>query len=195
MLVLGKCRLVCCPKTGSKFCTAALIRSTPNAIIHDGAASRYHAGVNEGPGQDRPSFGFVRYPVTWYESYWRHRLSYGWKDDHNIDRECQSDDLERFVESVVDRYPGWMGRYFEQWLGKDHESLAFVGRFENLVDDLCLGLKKFDQPFDESKLRATEPINVGNAKCFPAAMSGSTISKVVDSERRIIERFYAETIN
>jgi len=192
VLVLGKCRFICCPKTGSRFCTAALIRSTPNAIIYDGTGERYHVSVDRGPGRDRPAFGFVRHPVTWYESYWRHRMSHGWTTNHDIDRDCRSDDLNQFVESVLDQHCGWLGRYFEQWLGTDYQSLAYVGRFESLLDDLCKALEFFKQPFDEEKLRATSAVNVGDKDLHPAELDESLRQRIMESEHRLMSRFYEQ---
>lgn len=117
-------------------------------------------------------------------------MSHGWTDNHNIDRECQSDDLNEFVDLVVSRHPGWMGNYFEKWLGQDYDGLAYVGRFESLLDDLCKALKLFGQPFDEGRLRRTEPHNVGNKKLFPGELSEDLKLQVVKSEHRLISTFY-----
>jgi len=191
MLIMQKCRFVCCPKTGSKFSTSALVRATPYSVLHEGSARKYHTRVDEGPGLDLPSFGFVRHPVTWYESYWRYRMQTGWTENHPTDRDCKSDDLNEFVGGVVEKYPGWMSRYFQQWLGEDYQGLAFIGRFESLLDDLCLALRHFEQPFDEEKLRNTEARNVGDRELYPATLDPSLGERIIESESRIVSRFYA----
>jgi len=189
MLLFRKCRFLCVPKTASEFCTEALSRSC-KTVQH---SEKHHAGLGTKTGRNLPTFGVIRHPVTWYESYWRYRRMKGWKKAHNIDRECRSDDLETFITNVLDAHPGWLSHYYEIWFGEDLEQLPIVCRYENLLDDLCNTLTQLGEPFNRKKLRGTSNRNVGDRVKFPAPpLSEELQVRIIAAEHRIISKYYAE---
>lgn len=192
MLILNNSRFFCCPKTGSQFCTQAI---SSCCVVYE-HPEEYHAGVSAKSGNHLPTFGFVRHPVSWYESYWRYRMGSGWLDDgHQVDRDCKADNLEMFIENVLNQYPGWMSRGFEYWMGPNLDYFAFVGKYESLLDDLCSALNFFGEPYDEVKLRNTPAINVGDRARFPSSpLNNSIVKRIEESERRIIEKFYSANL-
>lgn len=195
MLILPNSRFLCCPKTASQFCSCAIKSAVANVVPHELEPDDYHAGLDDLRGSELPSFGFVRHPVTWYESYWRYRMTHGWESlTHDIDEHCRSHNLEVFVNNVVEMYPGWLSRGFEHWLGPDLSSLAFVGRYENVINDLCEALTKFGETFDERTIRSHARVNVGDRSAMPAEPLTERLKERIEaSEHRIIERFYSTT--
>lgn len=188
MLVLPNCRFVCCPKTGSLFCSTVIKQACPQ--VADCGQIGYHIGIDKAPGQGLPMFGFVRHPVTWYQSYWRHRMAKGWAN-FEPDLSCRSNHFPEFVERVIARHKGWQSRYFELWLGKDYASAAFVGRYENLVDDLCLALGMFREDFDASPIVNAPKKNVGDTARFPTEeLSPDLTRRLLASESQLVRRFY-----
>lgn len=51
------------------------------------------------------SFTIIRHPLGWYESYYRYRMSTGWRKDHFIDQHCTSGTFEEFVNGMLRAYP------------------------------------------------------------------------------------------
>tara|TARA_R110000868_G_scaffold148839_5_gene371069 strand:- start:10881 stop:11459 length:579 start_codon:yes stop_codon:yes gene_type:complete len=191
MLTLEHSQFICVPKTGSMFCTYAMVHSCEYAEIKWNDARSYHTPLSEVPYPNRPTFGFVRHPVAWYVSYWRHRMEHGWDEaGHVVDRVCRSDKFEVFMDNVLRQAPGWMGRYFSMWLGHDLKQLAFVGRNENLLEDLIDILNKLEEPFDEDKLRAYPRTNQGNREKFSVDIPTALRRRIEESEAYLIETYY-----
>ncbi len=118
----------------------------------------------------------------------------GWQDEHAIDRDCASTDFNEFARHVAERHPGWLCRYLEQWVGTEDQPAAFVGRFEQLQDDLIRGLRQFKEPVDEEALRATPPKNLGNYPKYPALWDGAVAVRMCESESRFLKRFYSDDL-
>ena len=192
MLILKRCRLIRVPKTGSTYCTAAIQRSCRNCWDIRDTDKHPHLAASEGP--QMPAFGFVRHPITWLESYWRHRCTHGWHPGLQIDQRCQSSEFPAFVENVLAKMDlGFVGREFETKLGDDYQDCGFVGRFERLTADLVAGLAFFGEDFNLSKLLDTEPENVGDRTRFPNPILPLELStRIVRSESRLMRRYYAD---
>lgn len=142
---------------------------------------------------DRFRFAFVRHPLTYYQSYWCFRMLRGWDSELTIDRTCQNDNFEKFVRAVLtEEAEGWVTRNYCRFLGKDFRLLDFVGRMENLADDLVIALTLAGESFDERALRATPPLNVSFAlpewkvRCtYPPDLRAA----VCKAEWRVMEHF------
>jgi len=191
MLILEKCRFVRVAKTGTQYCTKAILDGCESIPRELGGREEYHAPTSRGP--QLPAFGFVRHPLTWYESYWRHRMSTGRDDSSVIDEKCRSDDFLGFLGNVLSKLPaGYLGRTFEAMLGANYGDCQFVGRFENLTADLVSALSFFGEPVSVRKILASPPRNVGDRKKFPVVVLPDEISEqLVLFERDLVARFYA----
>jgi len=193
MLILQNCRMLCTPKTGSSWSSAAVLRASEHAKPFGEARGRYYHAELRGRFSQlshMPAMAFVRHPLTWYPSYWNHRIRVGWHQDHNIDRECASDDFQLFVSSVVTKFPGWLTTYLQRWIGTAERPAEFVGRWENLEDDLQRGLKFFGESFDEERLVSTPTENPGDYSKYPATWTESLKERVCESESELIDRYY-----
>ena len=51
------------------------------------------------------SFTIVRHPLNWYKSWYRYRIVTGWRNHHHIDRFCEADSFEGFVENMLKYNP------------------------------------------------------------------------------------------
>ena len=109
--------------------------------------------------QRRFSFGFVRYPPDWWRSYWAYRMATGWWDDHEIDSHAQSPIFEEFIENVVERLPGFLGDYYERFLGPPG-AVDFEGQSEALEDGLVTALTLAGESFNVAAIRRSKPMNV-----------------------------------
>lgn len=159
-------------------------------LTHRSCWHRTHLTPENFESIDLFSFCFIRHPVQWYKSFWgfrrRHRLrrphkilirqdplEYNWSKDFN-----------RFLSNMLDEFPdGYLTGLFKMFTSH----VNFVGKQENLVDDLVTALKTAGENFDEKKLRATEPKNVGQMS--PDINSGLH-ERLLKSESEIIEKYY-----
>lgn len=108
-------------------------------------------------------FCFVRHPLRWYESWYRYMSQphMDWKD---WGREGEpgrwhpnrplnglgDEDFNGFMENVVEARPGYVTEMFS-WYTRPE--VAFVGRQENLREDLIRVLDRLELPFDEELIR------------------------------------------
>lgn len=119
----------------------------------------------------------------------------GWEEEHTIiDRDCASTDFNEFVSRVVEVHPGWLSSHLENWVGTEDQPAAFIGRYEQLQDDLIHGLRQFGEPVDEDALRATPPENRSDYRRHPAVWDDAVAMQMCESESRILKRFYSDII-
>jgi len=89
--------------------------------------------------EGKAKFLFMRHPLDWYTSYWNHRNHQGWEGElHvgwnaiNIYQVRGASDFSGFLQQVLDEGIPLISQnrpLFEQ--------MDFIGRFENLRDELC----------------------------------------------------------
>jgi hypothetical protein len=148
-----------------------------------------HGDLSYSPHPDRFTFGFVRHPLTLYQSYWRFKAQHGWDERNPFDVDCREDAFERFVRRVLDLYPGWCSQMFADYVGPADRSIASVGRFESLVDDLVAALRCCDCAFDEAALRSTAPVNVSMTPLALCRWTSSLAEEVASAEAEAMNRF------
>lgn len=143
------------------------------------------------------SFCFVRHPVEWYKSFWCYRMLSKTLDLRFPADWCWSGDFDEFVNNVLDAYPvGYVTNLYQCYVGREADQLDFIGKQENLVDDLIKALTLAGEEFDEARLRKERHWNAAASR--PkfgklAVMSDETHKRIIDAERWIIETFYDST--
>lgn len=158
----------------------------PNVPLED-----RHIGLSETTRyRDRFTIAFVRHPLTWWQSYWAYRVRTGWLSRHPIDSRVKSDDFGEFIEKILTEIPGDLSRRYEMYVGPPKSTISFVGRFENLENDLVDALKQAGQDFDEAVLRAHPPENSTDYKKQPAVYTASQMERLAEAEAPAIKRFY-----
>jgi hypothetical protein len=186
------------PKTGGTWVTGAVLASGVPATAPDAPhyAAAYsatgHASLADVPEfADRFRVAFVRHPLDWWRSYWGHRMREGvWHEDEELDRLAGHEDFNEFVRRVIEHAPYRLGSMYDNFVGTPAHEVEFVGRFEHLVDDLCIALRLSGETFDEAVLRAFPPKNVNDYARFPAFYEPEVALALARSEHRAIERFY-----
>lgn len=93
------------------------------------------------------TFAFVRHPLTWYQSIW----AYCWKEKHwhygqHVKLACCKDaDFDAFIDKVASRFPkGFLNNFYAKWTKHCH----FVGKYENMYNDLVTALQTAKEKFD-----------------------------------------------
>lgn len=118
-------------------------------------------------------FCFVRDPMDWYESYWRFQMGHNWKiwritpkkiflkpakvwHPWNVLEDCSDDNFNEFLLKVAKNSPGYVSKMYSWYATED---INFVGKQENLAEDLIEVLKRMDFKFNPDKVRNFQKIN------------------------------------
>lgn len=123
------------------------------------------------PKQDNKSvfrFCFVRHPLRWYESFWKYMNGRGW-NDWGVQNSVRNwhvvstlnglgdPDFNGFVRNVVQARPGYVS---ELYFAYTKPGISFIGRTENLRDDLKYVLDSLRLPYKEDLLYQKPKANV-----------------------------------
>ena len=146
-------------------------------------------------------FTFVRHPLSWYASYWTFRnrtiqteKSNRWEFSGGIDyplgkldSQCESDKFETFVKNVV-RNKGYLKHLY--WcVTKD---CRYVGRQENLKNDLIYIWKALNEDFDEKIIKDMRRVNKSEEHPVYSQMMRDDICEV---EEDVINLYYTGSNN
>jgi hypothetical protein len=187
--VTPRVRFLHVPKTGGTFLTEAI--AAAGVPIETPEGSPGHASLAESLDySDRFTFAVIRHPLDYWRSYWAFRLRTGWDMDHELDRDFATDNFEEFIEAVIAHVPGAASHLYEQFVGPPEDEIDFVGRYENLVDDVCRALRLAGESFDEQVLRSYPKVNVSDYGVRGGLYPQSLATRLAESERGAIERFY-----
>lgn len=137
-------------------------------------------------------FCFVRHPLSWYESYFKYmnQPSRAWRNwgrpgslhtwhPHLALNGTASSDFNQFVRNVLRARPGYVTEMYG-WYAR--QETGFVGRQENLVDDLVSVLRGLDLDFDESIIRESPPLGVSPAPQSPLTWDPALRREVLTAE-------------
>jgi hypothetical protein len=162
-LLLPKSRILHVPKTGGTWLRQAVLAAVPGAQEFRIGGST-HATLAQVPCPERFTIAFVRHPLTWWLSFWRFHMGPArpYVVDHEICSTCWSDDFVAFLWNVVRRFPGECYRNALAFVGPPEREIEFIGRQENLVEDLIAALRQAGEEFDERLLRSVPPANVSD---------------------------------
>jgi hypothetical protein len=126
------------------------------------------------PPADPFYFCFVRHPLKWYESWfrWRNQLPGDpwagvpqWHMTTALKGACRGT-FSAFIRSVIARRPGFVS---EMYYSFTRPGIRFIGRQENLADDLITVLRQLNENFDEDFIRNYGRVNQSREKGAPIA--------------------------
>ena len=145
------------PKTGGTWAWKAL-ENAGVKFTNDGGHNTYTTESTK----YRKSFAFVRKPFDFYRSYWCYRTENKLTKWY-LEQYCWADNFEEFIQNVVkSRYP-YVTELYRTYIGQP-QVVDYIGRQENLTEDLIAILKMLDEDFDEKKLRETPKDNVSKTR-------------------------------
>jgi len=179
------------PKTGGSWVKKVIAASNiecRNYSISDNA----HIGLKDCPCLEKFKFAFVRHPVDLYRSYWQFKMTYGWDRNNPLDMECRSDSFHKFVRDVLDKFTGVYSKSLIDFVGETNDEIEFIGKYENLVDDLVFALKAAGEICDETFIRTFPVQNVSDKIAFPAVYTDQLENDVRSAESMVIKRFNYE---
>jgi len=202
------------PKTGGSWVRVAIRnsglvynRSKRYGMTHPSCWHTEHSTPNDAINfKGLFSSCFVRHPIEWHKSFWcyiyRRRSKVKSQqtlvDDkayalymHNSRdpiEQCWEQSYEKYLINVIERFPsGFLNKLYMQFT----PFVDFVGRQENLVDDLIYALNFAGENFDEYAIIDTKPINITKKLKKLCVTSKKLEDKILETESRIIKKFYA----
>jgi len=188
MLILKHSCFLHVPKTGGTWVKQALKQGGVDyrefAFEDD-----IHLGLSQCPCLDKFKFAFVRNPATLYRSYWQYKMGNGWDSRNPLERHCCSTSFHEFVEKVLRQYPGCCSRMFESFVGPEGNEIEYIGRYENLLENLLTALRMAGEAFDESAIRRCPPQNVSDKHRFQAELTPELERSIMASEQDSVKRF------
>lgn len=138
-------------------------------------------------------FCFVRRPLNWYKSWWAYRIRRHRSDKRHYADKFHDENLDKFINNVLDAHPkGFVTELFQLYVGPEADQMTYVGKTENLLDDLKeilrLAGQPIHRPFDD-----LAPIN--NSSNLPeiaprCVISPETIERVNSVEHWVLDTFY-----
>ncbi len=177
------------PKTGGSFVARALLLHVEGSreFYLDG---NWHIDLKDCPDREKFIFAFVRHPLEWWKSYWRFKMGVDWSlNNPNLDPFVKSDNFEEFMENVLKYKPGFCTSVFERRIGDKANEIDFIGKYENIVEDLIKALKNAGEVFDENGIRDMEKINESDKNKFNTDLNVDLEKRIIMSEFSAIERF------
>ena len=144
------------------------IKSRVSLPLKQRLARSIRGGQNGSSMRSQPfTFCFVRNPISWYESWWGYMQRMNWRawgDANDLHRwhpaamlnGLGDADFNRFVRNVVEARPGFVTEMYSWYVAP---GIGFVGKQENLVEDLIAVLRRLRLSFDEEMVRQLAPLN------------------------------------
>jgi hypothetical protein len=139
---------------------------------------------------------FVRRPDDWLRSYWCYQTKSNWRfydaSPPFILQACKADRFNKFVENYLEHMPGVISNLFEQYAGPpDNERVDYIGKVENVVEDLIEGLTLAKEEFEPIIIREAPAANVSsNSYKSIAQYSNEMRNEVLKAETKMLRRFY-----
>ena len=144
-LILNKSVFIHIPKCAGTLIQAVLYRS--RLVKHRYTAPHCgHLFLHQMP-QDSNLFHFcfVRHPYTWWPSFWKYS---------KMDTEVS--DFNVWIKNYGPKFLGMYTNMLKRYIGEDtaYENklkMSFVGKIENINEDLVLALRTAGEQFDQEK--------------------------------------------
>jgi hypothetical protein len=153
--------------------------------------------------KDTYNFCFIRNPYTWWPSFWYWSKSGAGDRFSKQEKECP--DFDTWIQ---DYGPFWMGLYSKlilRYIGEDslYESdikMNFIGKIENLYNDLFIALKNSGEIFNEGRFHhlvkeadTKESLKKwSNKQEYKKEISEQSKNIIYKSEKWIFDRFNYE---
>jgi len=193
MLMTDNLVFIHVPRTGGSWIYKALVLGLKDTEIELIPGHEDLTSIGNFRG-DKFVFAFVRHPVDWYASYWNRRVSLGWTNCE-FDEVGKSDNLSEFAIKIMNHFGPYCTKLYKKFT-HGNQKPDFIGKYENLVDDLIGALRVSGSEFDEDAIRNYPPMNCSDFEKYPGEYNSDTLERILDVEKEIIDRYdYEKDLN
>jgi hypothetical protein len=202
--LLTKSAFIHIPKTGGQWVVAALKGAgVPVRRLNVVHTSPDEVADNPEFQTRKEIFAFVRHPLSWYQSIWAHRMDDAWQPicskqwftqrwmNHWVEfnKYCQSNRFEEFVRKCVSHFPdGFLSSLYETYT----KGCTFIGKQENIANDLQTILEKTGEDFNRFELKNTNRHNVRAnqpRRQFAIKYTKELIDLIMKAEQRAVDKY------
>ncbi len=101
------------------------------------------------------------------------------------------ENFNQWINRLLDDNVLSIGELYNKFLGDiRNPSVHFIGRFENLVEDLITGLRLAGEEFDERDVRNTPPANTSKPGLKAIAKYDlRTLARLIQTHRHVFDVF------
>lgn len=149
-------------------------------------------------------YSIVRHPVEWYRSLWCLKSKYidnlfetnsQWHPTWGIDSKCYNESFNKFIENIIYRFPGFSCHLYDMYTKKpSYKNINMIGKTENIRNDLCILLDKFNINYDKDYLMNYNIKNASELKFKNIALyTKDNFNKIIELDRRIINEYNYNT--
>ncbi|TWT64190.1 sulfotransferase family 2 domain-containing protein [Rubinisphaera italica] len=150
-------------------------------------------------------FCFVRHPLKWYESWFKYMSqpnrnwlsfaeaskAYGWHPNANIDG-LGAAEFNQYVRNVIAKHPSYVTNLYDGYISPQ---VNFVGKQENLREDLVTALEQAGLDFDADFIRNFEDVGVSKSPRSSIEWEPELRTHVLQLELDCLHRFgYVEQV-
>jgi hypothetical protein len=182
------------PKTGGAWAAKAMMAG---GIELRPEGDEFHPPLRDLDSGNRFTFAFVREPAAWYGSMWQFQRQLRDRfPDHDYPLTALDPFIglpfPEFLQACIGSFPGHVSEMFKAFVGPPESPIDFIGRYEELQDDLIRALRLTGEEFDEEAIRSFPPTNTA---ATPAPMCPDAIrQRLLETEREAYQRFYPELV-
>ena len=137
-------------------------------------------------------FAVVRNPVSWFRSYWVHRIRESWTGGGIVKQDdlddCRCHDINGFVRLATDRHPGFLTEFYNRYI----DDSVCVLKTESLRENLENHRIEIGERFDTSILHSSPRENCGASLDHyknRTQLTQRSIRKIQHTEREAFTRF------
>ena len=96
-------------------------------------------------------------------------------------------DFSKFMDNVMDKYPGFYSRVLEEFIGTNYDSVDYVARTENLYEDACVIMDNIGLEYNKEEVLKSPTYKRVNPDIN---WSDSQKNRILKLERKILYKFY-----
>jgi hypothetical protein len=131
-------------------------------------------------------FAFVRHPASWYRSrFWQNRYLH-WHRRIRSEGLCRRRSFASYLECSLERRPGYYTRMCQRYTGTEEQPIEFIGRTENLAEDLAAILGMLGAKPNGKVLRRMSRLNRGK---YDRGIVEGHLRRIQEAELLVYRRF------
>lgn len=136
-------------------------------------------------------FAFVRHPFEWLKSYYRLKRATARHPAIWLDNMIDSTtDFKSWIHKIYSHKPQVVGDYMYPYIGKGTSRIEFVGKYENLKEDLKLAITKGNLLNNHDKYTVDDVMRPKSCTQFAFDIDDTMEEFIIEREVDLMSEFY-----